>query len=244
MTINTGDPPKIQWTEVISISQDNWFSGNVNVPPEFYVDKIENFLNDFEKTEFGQNVLNRIKNKYTDSCLEISVNDFLRSMLFVDGNITLDVRDDKSTAFINLDNCEPMLFPFERGVLHELIHASDPRIKIGEDNQDKCHTLLVEEFAVSETDKYARTYANEFGTRGTYGNAIVSSEPNELLGEQQGDPLCFLEENPHLKEKILGLVETVKSDIEICTYETHNFQGLQLPVSSSNKSIQEFQKRK
>lgn len=231
----TSNPPPIKWEDVVSIDKNNYFSGNVYAKPEVYVKRIEKFLDQFQETENGQEILSRVKHKYGDSKVSIGINDYFTSMIFPDGEITIDVREENSLAFIDQNSSKPMSIPLERIILHELIHASDPRIKIGQENKDKCHSTLIENYAVSIVDKYSKECAPEFGIRASYDNMVGATKTDNQFQTITEDPIKLIKNSPELQRKIQASVANIKSVVESCTDTTEIFNDIALPISKSNK---------
>lgn len=212
----------IEWCDIISIDNDNHFSDNVS-NPEIYISRVENFLDEFQKTDFGQDVFLNIRQKYGEKKLEISLNDDFGSMTFPSGNISISIQDECDLSFIDQDSNEFQKMPLERILVHELIHASDPRVEIGKDNKEECHKILVEEYATSQTDKYSRLHKPEFGQRVAYDNIIPKNE--------QDTSISTLVNNPEIRKKIRTAVTNVQLEIASCTDTIKDFNGTELPIS-------------
>ena len=233
--ISKKETPPIEWKDIITLDKFNYFTGNVETKPEVYFTQIEAFFDEFQTTNFGQEKLAQIRQKYGDKKLEISLNDSFQSVTFSNGQISIDVRDEKSLAFLDPNTCEPKEMSIERILTHELIHAADPRIELGKNNQEECHDKLVEEYATTETDKYAKLHAPQFGERAAYSNIVSASEKDNLLKTEQGSAIDLLKNDPSLQEEINDIVINVKSLMESCIDEVKDFNGIKLPISNGIK---------
>lgn len=236
----------INWRDTIQLLYDPYFSGNVDLPSQHYIERIETFLDEFQRTPFGQDILRSVQKKYgTDEVLErsgtnmlrIGVNDNFRSATLSDGQITLDVRDETSLAFIDQNTGNPMLMLMERTLVHELVHAADPKIEIYQNNQEHCHAVAVEEYATQQTDFYGQQYAPYFGVRGVYGNIANAEERDKLFSiEQNGDPIAMINNDPSVRAEIQDAIESVAGQIAACSEGTHNHPPkVILPVQTHGK---------
>ena len=223
--------PPINWRDIISIDNDNYFSGNTNNPQIHYINRTEKFLDKFQSSKFGQEKLYQIQMKYQNKKLNIGFNDNFRSVTFPDGQITIDVRDEDSLAFIDQNSCEPKNMSIERILTHELIHAADPRIELRKDNKEECHNTLVEEYATIRTDKYGKLHAPEFGKRAAYKNCVSASKKDTFFKTEQGNAIDLIKNNPELQEKINDIVINLKSTMKSCVDEIKNFNGIKLPIT-------------
>ena len=175
--------PHIGWRDIIDLNFDHLHEQDGYSPEQIEAieDRATLFLDTLEATEFGQEHFQRILTKFEDDKLNInffnSTNDGWK-----DDNISLSVEYD--WGFLDQRSNEFSLMTFERMMIHELVHAGDPRSPREPFAYNEDYTIATEEFATLETDRFARENMPHLGLRGAYDNAFDSDQPlNDKLRE-------------------------------------------------------------
>ena len=111
----------------------------------------------------------------------------------------------------------------------------------GNDIKDRCHSILVEEYATSKTDEYSQLHEPEFGCRSAYQNIVIAEEPDSFLKTKQEDPLALIKNDPRLKTKIGSIVYSVKEQFKDCTDHHKMFENnICLPVAKTQTNSDRF----
>ena len=165
--------PHVGWRDVIDLKFDNLPESYTPQDVEALRNRVTLFLDTFEATDFGQSNLSQIKDKYGNDRLNIDLYDKTNDGWKGD-SISLSV--DQGWGFINQQTNEFTPMSLERMMVHEMIHAGDPRFSRGVNMVSEELSTATEEFATLETDRFVAQYMPHLGIRGAYVNAINSDQ--------------------------------------------------------------------
>ena len=233
--------PPIKWEELNIKFRHSHHVDNEALSND-YECRARAFLDKFEKTEQGQETLLGIQN----NCESVTIELFeghegeAHHLQFGDsekgkGIVYINTDRKNSSGFIDQKSCVPIQFPFERTLLHELTHLSDPRMAMDDKHLNEfCQEVLIEEYATTKTDEYATKYAPEFGIRGSYDNSIAPPKEGESLK-------TILENDPDLEFWIQDAINDVKVLIQACTGENKILNGNSFPIAKEMNSTNSTQ---
>lgn len=205
----------ISWRDVIELRREEFLISS-DVPKNVVDDayrRMEDFLDVFEGTDMGQEKLRAIQEKYqarenTDggSTLVIRCQSLSKSGVRPDGNIGINPEDPQYLAFIDQNTKQPQFLSLERILAHELMHAADPKLRF-DNSKTSDEEIIQEEYAVSETDRFSRTYMPNLGIRRTYEN-MAGQIPDSSQGREGENGVLVLKVE---EDKVREINEAIQS---------------------------------
>lgn len=188
--------PVVSWESVIQLSHHtspfkplSYFSKEFDPQKE----QVAEFLNEFHGVDEIQEMLKQLESK--GSSIKVYINNIGRNSVDLIGNIHLDMEADNAKFFYNFDTGNHEQIPWQRALLHELFHITDPLVpNLLETLDDPSKDIIAEERAVRFVDGLGHKIPHVLGVRGIYCNSAdhINEVPqytqdglDNLLIEQQ-----------------------------------------------------------